>query len=69
MRYPLKGKEAKKLVTDDCLTLFEKTEIEEFEEVWFVAPGSVKYLPTKLERLVNNGFDDQEGYYRFQQGD
>jgi dual specificity tyrosine-phosphorylation-regulated kinase 2/3/4 len=53
------------LVPDDCLTQFEKTEIEEFEEVWFVAPASVKYLPTKLERLVNNGFDDQEGYYRF----
>ena len=28
-----------------------------------------KYAPTKLERLVNNGFDDNEGYYRIVSGD
>ena len=54
---------------DDFLTSFEKTEIEEFDHVWFCAPSNVKYHPTKLERLVNNGFDDQDGYYRFQPGD
>ena len=28
-----------------------------------------KIKATKLERLVNNGFDDEEGYYRIQKGD
>lgn len=28
-----------------------------------------KYKATKLERLVNNGFDDNEGYYRFTKHD
>jgi hypothetical protein len=26
--------------------------------------NDIKVKPTKLERLVNNGFDDEEGYYR-----
>lgn len=59
----------RKLVSDEFLSVFERTEVQEFEEVWFLAPVSLKYQPTKLERLVNNGFDDQEGYYKFQQGD
>ena len=54
---------------EDLLTQFEKTEIEEFEEVWFLAPSKNKYQATKLERLVNNGFDDSEGYYRLKVGD
>jgi hypothetical protein len=65
IRYPFKGKEAKSNVPEDFLTAFERTEIEDFEEVWFCAPSNVKYQATKLERLVNNGFDDGEGYYRF----
>jgi len=28
-----------------------------------------KIKPTKLERLINNGYDDEEGYYRIQKGD
>lgn len=60
----MKGVDCKEKVSDDLLTQFERTEIEEFEEVWYLAPQANKYLPTKLERLVNNGFDDQEGYYR-----
>lgn len=34
-----------------------------------MAPSKNKYQPTKLERLVNNGFDDSEGYYRLKIGD
>ena len=34
-----------------------------------MAPSKNKYQATKLERLVNNGFDDAEGYYRLKQGD
>jgi len=37
--------------------------------VYFLAPKKNKYNPTKLERLVNNGFDDQEGYYKIVSGD
>ncbi len=67
--YPIKGSVARKTVSDDFLTAFERTEVAEYEEVWFLAPLANKYQPTKLERLVNNGFDDNEGYYRFKQGD
>ena len=69
IKFPLKGAECKEKVSDELLTQFERTEIEEFEEVWFLASQENKYQPTKLERLVNNGFDDQEGYYRLKQGD
>ena len=31
--------------------------------------NELKHKPTKLERLVNNGFDDEEGYYRIQKDD
>lgn len=34
-----------------------------------MAPMKNKYQATKLERLVNNGFDDAEGYYRLKPGD
>lgn len=65
----MKGADCRKNTSDDLLTPFERTEIEEFEEVWYLAPTNNKYQPTKLERLVNNGFDDSEGYYRLKQGD
>lgn len=65
----MKGSVAKKTVSDEYLTAFERTEVAEYEEVWFMATLANKYQPTKLERLVNNGFDDNEGYYRFKQGD
>jgi hypothetical protein len=29
-----------------------------------MADNDAKIKPTKLERLVNNGFDDEEGYYK-----
>ena len=31
--------------------------------------NKIKINATKLERLVNNGFDDEEGYYRIQKDD
>lgn len=58
------GSAARKMYTNDRLSLFEVTEVEEYEEVFYLAKNENKYKPTKLERLVNNGFDDQEGYYR-----
>jgi len=48
----------KTLFPEDVLTSFERTEVEEFEEVWYLASKEKKYIPSKLERLVNNGFDD-----------
>jgi hypothetical protein len=69
LKFPMKGNMACKMLTDEFLTDYERTEIEDFEDVWFVARTSKKHKPTKLERLVNNGFDDQEGYYRHVEGD
>lgn len=51
-------------VSDKFLTDYEKTEIDEYEQLFFIADNELKIKPTKLERLVNNGFDDEEGYYR-----
>lgn len=28
-----------------------------------------KIKASNMERLINNGFDDEEGYYRIQKGD
>ena len=42
---------------------------EEYEKVYFMCDNETKIKPSKLERLVNNGFDDEEGYYRIQKGD
>jgi dual specificity tyrosine-phosphorylation-regulated kinase 2/3/4 len=65
----MRGSYARKNVPDEFLSNFERTEVEEYEDVFFLAPTSAKYQATKLERLVNNGFDDNEGYYRFNKGD
>lgn len=51
------------------LSNVEKTEIEEFEDVFYLANENQKYKPSKLERLVNNGFDDKDGYYNIVSGD
>ncbi len=56
--FPCKGSDVKSLFSEDILTSFERAEVEEFEEVWYLASKEKKYIPTKLERLVNNGFDD-----------
>lgn len=52
------------MIADKFLTDFEKTEIDEFEQIYFLCENTVKIKPSKSERLVNNGFDDEEGYYR-----
>lgn len=65
----MQGSFARKTAPDEYLSNFERTEIDEYEEVWYLANQSCKYQATKLERLVNNGFDDNEGYYRFSKGD
>lgn len=49
---------------EDYLTDFEVTEVVEFEQIYYLANNSHKVKPTKAERLVNNGFDDADGYYR-----
>lgn len=61
--YPLKPKEALDSYSS-YLTDFEKTEILEFEDIFYLSPTTSKYQPTKSERLINNGFDDNDGYYR-----
>lgn len=65
----MRGSAARKIVGDEFLTNFERSEVEEFDEIWYMAPTANKYKATKLERLVNNGFDDNEGYYRYTKGD
>lgn len=51
-------------VAEQYLTDFERTEVDEYDQLYYLAENSSKIKPTKLERLVNNGFDDEEGYYR-----
>lgn len=49
---------------EDYLTEYEISEIVEFDQIYFLATNNHKINPTKVERLVNNGFDDADGYYR-----
>lgn len=56
-------------VAEQYLTDFERTEVDEYDQLYYLAENASKIKPTKLERLVNNGFDDEEGYYRIQKGD
>lgn len=68
--YPVDPAFAKrKIVADRYLTDFERTEIDEYDKIYYMCENKEKIKPTKLERLVNNGFDDEEGYYRIQKGD
>jgi hypothetical protein len=39
----MSGSQAKKLYAKDKLSLFEQTEVEEFEEVYYLAPNNEKY--------------------------
>ena len=58
IKYPIKGSMARKMIADEYLSACERTEVDEYDEIWFMASACNKYQPTKLERLVNNGFDD-----------
>lgn len=65
LEFPMDPQTAqKRKIADKFLTDFEKTEIEEYEQIYFLCANETKIKPTKLERLVNNGFDDEEGYYK-----
>jgi dual specificity tyrosine-phosphorylation-regulated kinase 2/3/4 len=70
IEFPIEPSTAKKeKVASKYLTDFERTEVDEYEQLYYLAENSAKIKATKLERLVNNGFDDEEGYYRVQKGD
>ena len=43
IKYPLRGSNARQIVGDDYLTSYERNEIGEFEEIWFLAPSANKY--------------------------
>lgn len=51
------------------MTEYEKSEVEEYDTVYYLSENESKMKPSKLERLLNNGFDDEEGYYRVVKGD
>lgn len=51
------------------LTDAEQEEITEFDEVYYIAADEYKIHATKTERLVNNGYDDADGYYRISKND
>ncbi len=68
--FPILPSQAKKKhLADKYLTEFELTEVDEYEQLYYLCENEYKIKPTKLERLVNNGFDDEEGYYRISKGD
>ena len=59
IQYPMRGSDVKSHpVAKDYLSIHEVTEVGEYDEIFYLAPADKKYRPTKLERLVNNGFDD-----------
>ena len=41
----------------------------EYETIYYLAHNDSKTKATKAERLVNNGFDDSEGYYKIEAND
>ncbi len=70
IQFPISGKKVKSISrAKDYLSIHEQTEVAEYDEIYYLAKQDQKYQPTKLERLVNNGFDDNEGYYRIVSGD
>ena len=70
LNLPMKTREFKKEVyAEKYLTDIEVKEVDEYENIYFVQENKKKIQATKLERLVNNGFDDEEGYYRIQKDD
>lgn len=70
IEFPIDSTMAKRdKIAHKYLTDFERTEVDEYEQIYYLAGNPNKIKPTKLERLVNNGFDDEEGYYRIQKND
>ena len=66
--FPMDPATAKKM-GPKFFTDYEATEVDEFEAIYFLCENKDKIKPSKSERLVNNGFDDEEGYYKVQGGD
>ena len=66
---PATSSDALKKYKDDYLSEFEETEIDKKKKVFYIAKNENKVKPTKSERLVNNGFDDSDGYYKIVVGD
>ena len=65
IEFPITPERAKKRdIADKYLTDGEKGELSEFDQIFYMCENTAKYSPTKMERLVNNGHDDDEGYYR-----
>jgi hypothetical protein len=65
LEFPMDNNIAKQAhIATKFLSDFEKTEVDDYDNIFFLCSNDVKIKPTKLERLVNNGFDDDEGYYR-----
>ena len=70
IEFPIDSSTAKReSIASKYLTDFERTEVDEYDQVYYLAENTTKIKPSKLERLVNNGFDDEEGYYKVQKGD
>ena len=68
IKYPLTPSQSIKNYMQ-FLTESETQEIAEFEEVFYLAADEHKIHPTKAERIVNNGYDDADGYYRISKND
>ena len=69
IKYPLSSQQAVKLYSGHFLTELEQQEVGEFEEVYYLAADEHKIHATKAERIVNNGYDDADGYYRISKND
>lgn len=71
IEFPVEPSEVKKnaALVHKYLTTFEQNEVEEYETLFYLCENEQKFKPSNAERLVNNGFDDDEGYYRIQKGD
>ena len=64
--FPIEPHDAKgtRAIADKYLTAAEITEVEDYEQLYYLCENDQKIKPSNMERLVNNGYDDEEGYYR-----
>lgn len=64
--FPIEPHEAKgnKAIAEKYLTASELTEVDDYEQLYYLCENDQKIKPSNMERLVNNGYDDEEGYYR-----
>ena len=70
IKFPISAERAsKKDIQSKYLNHHEQQEIHEFQTIYYLCENSKKQNPTKKEMLINNGYDDDEGYYRIQTND